>query len=325
MKLTNVFNRRLSLSVQLAAFLLFCNVAASAQHQDAQPANPVAAATASTTPNPAAPDAVPATSLGAATPAPIRFLVTFDDGPSGSDGSNPTALVLDTLAHNAVQSGVKVVFFTQTRASNGGGSEIGRALMRREFAEGHLLGLHSATPHHTNHRHLSPEELDASLSNGAADLRSITGVAPTLVRPPFWNYDAATLSAYHRHGMQMLLTDLSANDGKTIGVNFSWHKHSNLLDNLRKTRLSWAAGKMPVVDGYTPVVVTFHDVNSYTARHVEEYLAILVQVAAELDMPTAPLPFYTDKDALERAALASAIPDGDIHHPLPGLWNWIWQ
>ncbi|HKU47661.1 MAG TPA: polysaccharide deacetylase family protein, partial [Burkholderiales bacterium] len=44
-------------------------------------------------------------------PAPVRFLLTFDDGPAPS-----TAQVLQTLAANPVQPGIKAVFFVQTRA-----------------------------------------------------------------------------------------------------------------------------------------------------------------------------------------------------------------
>lgn len=47
------------------------------------------------------------------TPAPIRFLISFDDGPSGADYANPTAQVLRTLAQNEVQAGIKAIFFTQ--------------------------------------------------------------------------------------------------------------------------------------------------------------------------------------------------------------------
>lgn len=260
-----------------------------------------------------------------APPAPIRFLLTFDDGPRGDADNNSTALVLDTLASNAVQSGIKAIFFVQTRASSGGGTEIGRQLLKREFDEGHELALHTSTPHHTDHRYLSQAAFETSLRDGEDDLRAITGAAPTLVRPPFWNYDAVTLATYHRYGMQMMLTDLSANDGKIYGVNFSWHKRSNMLKHLAELRPQWASGALPVVDGVTPIVVTFHDINSYTARHVEEYLQILVDVAKELEMPTAPQPFYTERSQLESAALSRAIPDGDIKHPLPGIWNWLWQ
>ena len=257
--------------------------------------------------------------------APVRFLVTFDDGPSAAGDDNPTVKVLDALANNPVQPGIKAVFFVQTRAWHGGGTATGRALIAREVAAGHVVGLHSATWFHSNHRFMSAATLDASLAKGVADLVDTAGAAPSLVRPPFWAYDAETLAAYHAHGMQMLLTDLNANDGKIYGINFSWHKRANMLEHLKQTRARWAAGSMPAVDGATPVVVTFHDVNTYTARHIEEYLAILVDVARELDVPLAPKPFYDERAGLERAALAASVRDASERPQLPGLWNWLWQ
>ena len=266
-----------------------------------------------------------ATTEAAPSPAPIRFLLSFDDGPSAADSNNPTAKILDTLAHNKVQSGIKALFFVQTRSRNGGATEVGQSLLRREFAEGHLLAFHTATPRHSNHRFLTEQELEHSLQTGAADLTAITGKAPTLVRPPFWNYDERTLAAYQQHELRPLLTDLSANDGKTIGVNFSLTKRRNMLKMLTQFRQRWLTGATRVVDGITPVVVTFHDINTYTASHTEEYLSILIDVARELDMPIAGKAFYDEKDELERAALASTIQDGDVKPRLPGLWNWLWQ
>jgi len=259
------------------------------------------------------------------TPAPIRFLLTFDDGPSAAIYNNATEQVLEVLAHNSVQPGIKVIFFTQTRAVNGGGTERGRELMRREWNEGHVLAFHSATAHHANHRFLSQEEFDRALQNGIADLTVITGVAPNLVRPPFWSYDERTFAGYQQHGLHMLLTDLSANDGKIWGVNFSFHKHSNLLNQLTELKVRWLAGALPAVDGATPVIVTFHDVNTYTSNHVEEYLQILLEVAQETGMPTAGQAFYTRSDEIERAALARTVQDGSVRQQLPGFWDWLWR
>ncbi|MFS2003923.1 polysaccharide deacetylase family protein [Duganella sp. CT11-25] len=261
----------------------------------------------------------------APTPAPVRFLLTFDDGPATADSNNPTVHILETLAHNPYQDNIKAVFFTQTRAWHGGGTDTGRALIRREHAEGHVVALHSATWFHSNHRFMSRAKLDETMQRGVDDLIAETGVAPKLVRPPFWAYDADTLASYHQHGMQMLLTDLNANDGKIYGINFSWHKRSNMLTHLAETRKRWAAGSMPVVDGSTPIVVTFHDVNTYTSRHIEEYMGILLDVARELNVPLAAKPFYDDRDELERAALASTVSSPDAKPQLPGLWNWLWQ
>jgi peptidoglycan/xylan/chitin deacetylase (PgdA/CDA1 family) len=255
---------------------------------------------------------------------PIRFLLTFDDGPARPKTDNPTLTVLNTLAHNPLQPGIKALFFVQTRSSGAGETEFGRSIMRREIAEGHLLGFHTATPHHANHRFLSPEIFEQSLNDGTADITSIQGSPPKLVRPPFWNYDQRTFDAYQQHGMHILLTDLSANDGKIYGVNISLRRRSNMLHLLTAVRERIAAGELPAVDGSIPVVVTFHDINSYTADHMAEYLQILMDCARAVQLPTASKPFYEDKAEVERAALARSVRDGAQGARLPGFWNWLW-
>jgi peptidoglycan/xylan/chitin deacetylase (PgdA/CDA1 family) len=255
---------------------------------------------------------------------PIRFLLTFDDGPSASSLFNPTESVLDDLAHNPLLPGIKAVFFLQTRAPRAGGSEIGRALMVREHADGHLLGFHTATPWHSNHRSLNPQQLEQSLSDGTGDLAAITGAPPSLLRPPFWNYDKRTFAAYQRHGLHVLLTDLSANDGKVWGITASPRRRANLLRQLSEVREQIAAGALPEVDGVIPVVVTFHDLNRYTARHLQEYLQILMDSARATGVTTAAKPFYDDTAQLQRAAMARTVRSSGQSVHLPGLWNWLW-
>ncbi|MDO9623889.1 MAG: polysaccharide deacetylase family protein [Pseudomonas sp.] len=257
--------------------------------------------------------------------APIRFLLSFDDGPSASLGVNPTREILDALADNPIQPEIKAVFFIQTRASHAGGSAQGQSLLRRQQKDGHLLGFHTATRRHSNHRFLSPDELAQSLRDGVADLRAISSKPPRLVRPPFWNYDERTFAAYQAHGLHLLLTDLSANDGKTWGINGSLRRRSNLRSQLALAATHIQAGDMPVVDGVIPVIVTFHDLNPYTARHMREYLQILMDVAGDVGLATATKPFYDQRDALERAAIKRALGDPLQHVRLPGLWNWLWN
>jgi peptidoglycan/xylan/chitin deacetylase (PgdA/CDA1 family) len=257
--------------------------------------------------------------------APIRFLLTFDDGPARPRTDNPTLSILNTLAHNPLQPGIKALFFVQTHSSGAGETEFGRNIMQREVDEGHVLGFHTATPHHANHRFLSPEIFEQSLNDGIADIASIQGSTPKLVRPPFWNYDKRTFTAYQQHGMHILLTDLSANDGKIYGIKGSLRRRSNMLHLLTDVRERIAAGELPAVDGSIPVVVTFHDINSYSADHMAEYLQILMDCARAVQLPTATKPFYDDKAALERAALARSIQDSAQAAPLPGFWDWLWE
>ncbi len=256
---------------------------------------------------------------------PIRFVLTFDDGPSASSFWNPSMTVLDSLAQNPVQPGIKAVFFVQTGAPRAGDSDIGRGVMHREQAEGHVLAFHTATHSHTNHRSLSPQELEQSLSKGSADIAAITGAPPTLVRPPFWSYDKRVFAAYQRHGLHLLLTDLSANDGKIWGFNASPRRRANMLRQLSEVRERIALGELPTVDGVIPVVVTFHDLNRYTARHAREYLQILLDSARATGVTVAQKPFYDDRAALQRAALARTVRSGSEAVKLPGIWNWLWD
>lgn len=256
---------------------------------------------------------------------PIRFLLTFDDGPSASSFWNPTETVLDSLAVNPLQPDIKAVFFVQTRATRAGNSEIGRAVMHRERDAGHILAFHTATPSHTNHRSLDAQELQQALTDGCADIAAISGAPPTLVRPPFWSYDKRTFAAYQQHGLHVLLTDLSANDGKIWGFNASPRRRSHMLRSMSEVRERIARGELPVVDGVIPVVVTFHDLNRYTARHTREYLQILLDSAQATGVRTAGQPFYDDTAALQRAAMARTLRDSSQPVELPGVWNWIWK
>jgi peptidoglycan/xylan/chitin deacetylase (PgdA/CDA1 family) len=257
--------------------------------------------------------------------APIRFVLSFDDGPAASGPNSSTLSILKDLADNPVQPGIKAVFFLQTRVTDAGGSTLGRQIMQREYDAGHVLGFHTATPGHSNHRYLDPVVFEQSLNDGVADIRAVTGTAPTLVRPPYWNYDQRTFAAYQEHGLHIVLTDLSANDGKIWGVNFSLRRRSSMLHQLSDVRDRIAAGELPVIEGSIPVIVTFHDINPYTARHIQEYLQILTDSAHELRMPIAAKPFYGDRAELERAAIGRSVASPTQHVRLPGLWNWIWN
>ncbi len=249
--------------------------------------------------SPPARDSAPA----AAVPHPARFVLTFDDGPSLQQPYNPTTAILDQLASNSVQLGIKAVFFVQTRSPTAGGTPRGQELLRRTRDEGHVIALHSGSARgHKNHRWLSPVELDQSLNDGAADIRALTGHDPTLVRPPYWQYDARTQSVYQAHGLAMLLTDISARDGKIWGWHISLRRRSHFHSKLAEVRRAIQEDRLPVVDGVVPVVVTFHDTNDFTASHMQEYLEILVEESRRVGLPLAPEPFYNAAASVERVA-----------------------
>lgn len=251
---------------------------------------------------------------------PLRFLLTFDDGPSIRRDPNPTEQVLQALAANPVQAGIRAVFFVQTRAVNGGGTPTGRELMQRELALGHVLGFHTATPGHSNHLGMSSETLRASLQAGLSDHAGL-GSTPRLVRPPMWAYDARTLGVYADAGLRALLTDVTANDGKIVWPNASPRRRQHLDYQMELLRPRVLAGKLPFVQDAIPVVVTFHDPNPFTAEHLVEYLGLLVDSARAQGLRVSERPFYGQGDDVEAIALARAVGAEAPIQRIPGFWQ----
>lgn len=256
--------------------------------------------------------------------APVRFVLTFDDGPDGREKDNPTGSILETLAENPIQKGIKAIFFVQTRSRNGGATARGRALLARSHAQGHILALHDGSSlGHPNHCQLSDAALEQSLRDGLADLMAIVGRPVTMLRPPYWAYDERTLAAYARHDLEILLTDISANDGKVWGYHGSPGRRNHMAGEMTHVQGRIQRGEIPDADGATPIVVTFHDTNDYTAEHMQEYLQMLVDEAHAAGLMLAARPFYDDGTTLERAALVRA---RDITHRadmVPGSWPWF--
>lgn len=254
--------------------------------------------------------------------APIRFLLSFDDGPSARPSANPSEQVLDTLAHNDLQPGIRALYFVQTATTNGGATPIGQRLLRRIAQDGHVLAFHTATPGHTSHPRLSDDALETSLRDGLRALTALAGRPPRLVRPPHWAYDLRSFAAYTRHGLGMLLTDLHANDGKVMWPNGSPRRRSHFENQLHALRAR--LHELPVVDGVHPVVVTFHDTNPFTAAHLQEYLHILVNGAAKAGLRLDAQAFYADGPALEAAALHRVVRSAEQPIRIPGFWSSLW-
>jgi hypothetical protein len=233
---------------------------------------------------------------------PIRFLLTFDDGPSIKTSDNPTLSVLKQLAVNDVQPGIKAVFFVQTRNANGGGSARGKEILRRTHADGHVLGLHSASAHgHASHTGMSAEELHKSLRAGSTDLAEITGKPPALVRPTYWWHNAQTRAAYCANRLTMVLADVKARDGVIHVFNVSFRRRSHLRSELDAVREKILAGEFREVASVIPIVVGFHDVNPFTASHMTEYLHILVEKAREAGLILYKQPFFADAEDIVQA------------------------
>lgn len=233
-----------------------------------------------------------------------RFVVTFDDGPHAN-----TASILEQLAGNPVQRGIKAMFFVQTRNTEAGRSRLGHSLLQREHAEGHVLGLHTGTAGHVSHTSLSQTDLDRSLQKGMEDIRVITNDRPMFVRPPYWRFNANTQAGYTRHGLHMVLSDAKAYDGVHWGQHIfrRWNFRSQLDAIRRRMQLR----DIPTVDGTTPIVVTFHDTNHYTTGHLIEYLDLLLDESDRVGLRLDRKPFYDSASEIIRAALCRAVRRAD--------------
>jgi peptidoglycan-N-acetylglucosamine deacetylase len=238
-------------------------------------------------------------------PAPVRFLLTFDDGPSSVTDRNPTASILGQLAGNPIQPHIKAIFFVQTRFWKNGGSEVGQTLLRRIHDEGHVLALHSGTGRgHINHTLMPPEELEQSLRDGIGDIRAVAGEPVRFVRPPFWAFNNATLATYERNSLHMLMYDIRVNDGKSGGINYAWRLRLRVAAEMRRMRDRIQEGIVPVVDHAIPLIVVFHDTNRNTAENLQVFMRLMLEEAGKLGLTVAAKPFFDDAAEVSAMALA---------------------
>lgn len=105
-------------------------------------------------------------------------VLTFDDGPGRHLHS-----ILDSLA----KENAKAAFFWQTRLL------YPDRPWQRVLDEGHTIGTHSSR--HKNLAALSRKEQYKDLETSKEKIRQVTGKAPEFFRPPFGQYNEATLKA----------------------------------------------------------------------------------------------------------------------------------
>jgi peptidoglycan/xylan/chitin deacetylase (PgdA/CDA1 family) len=239
-------------------------------------------------------------------PPVIRFILSFDDGPSITKPYNPTLAILHQLATNDVQPGAKAFFFVQTGHPRGGGTPEGREVMRALAADGHLIGIHSVSPRgHVDHRKVPPETLKTELTKAKGLLRDITGSDPIFVRPPFGAKNAATQSLYQELGLHMLMADIRARDGLIYGYKGSLFRRVHIRNALIEAWQNARQSGNP--EAPLTVILNFHDVNPYTARHMTEYLHILVDEARRVGFTVPDKPFFDGSQALKEAGLCRCI------------------
>jgi peptidoglycan/xylan/chitin deacetylase (PgdA/CDA1 family) len=130
----------------------------------------------------------------------VKYIaLTYDDGPD----SEVTTRLLDVLKAN----GAKATFFVEGSliASNG-------KIIKKMDAEGHELGNHTLT--HARLTELDGDELRAEIEGASAALRTWTGRAPRVLRPPRAAIDMEVKQVARDNGLAIALFDNYPNDSR---------------------------------------------------------------------------------------------------------------
>jgi len=237
----------------------------------------------------------------------VRFLITFDDGPSGKQGYNSTLSILDQLATNDVQPGIVAIFFLQTHHPHGADTPTGWQTLLEIPKHGQITGIHSVSPKgHVDHTKMSTNDLITLLTDGKQMLKNISGIEPIFVRPPYGVSTPTTRAIYQDLKLNVLMADVPAHDGVIYGVNGSPTRRRHmrkLLTSIRTKLVEHPLDLKPY-----PVIVAFHDVNPYTARHMTEYLHILKEEATRVGLDLPDKPFYGTRDESTSAAMSRLLP-----------------
>ena len=177
---------------------------------------------------------------------PGVIYLTFDDGPNNSY----TPVILDVLK----KYGVKATFFVTSSGSDD--------LIRREYNEGHAVGIHTST-HAYNIVYSSDEAFWNDMNVVKGRIERLTGVSPTLMRFP--GGSSNTVSRHYSVGIMSRLArqieekgygyfDWNISSGDAGGTTDPTQEYYNVVNNLSKSRGN---------------VILMHDIKKHTSQAID--------------------------------------------------------
>lgn len=125
--------------------------------------------------------------------------LTFDDGPH----PEVTPRILQTLR----QTGTPATFFQLGKQIPGN-----EALLKKALADGHVLATH--TWNHLQLSQLSAEQIRQEITSTKKASQDATGVAPTLMRPPYGLYNQAVVDTVTATHDSIIMWDVDTEDWK---------------------------------------------------------------------------------------------------------------
>ncbi|HLW02853.1 MAG TPA: polysaccharide deacetylase family protein [Ktedonobacterales bacterium] len=177
----------------------------TARHQTGTPSSGATATpTASPTPSPTPTPPTPLVYLTAhGNPHLHEIALTFDDGPA----QGYTEAVLGVLK----QFHIHATFFmlgiwVQTYPN----------LAREVVADGHAIGDH--TWNHPDLTRLSPDQARQQIIDARNTIQKVTGITPTLFRPPYGSYNRPILDIAHSLKLSTILWNVDPRDWSRPGV-----------------------------------------------------------------------------------------------------------
>lgn len=179
-----------------------------------------------------------------------RIYLTFDDGPS-----EYTTTLLDVLN----KYGVKATFFV-----TGYGED---ELIRREYAEGHSIGLHSST-HNYSWIYTNLDNYFTDLNAVGERVRSITGQQSHIMRFPG---GSSNMVSRLYDGGQRIMSTLVDEVSRRGYVYFDWNVDSDDAGNAKTADEVFRNVTNAIHDGGEYVVLQ-HDVKPYSVEAVERII-----------------------------------------------------
>ncbi|MCG0277358.1 MAG: polysaccharide deacetylase family protein [Thermanaeromonas sp.] len=157
-------------------------------------------------------------------------------------------------------------------------------MAKKIAAEGHEIGLHSAThPHFTS---LSEEQMEQELRENHRLVEEVTGYKPELFRPPFGDYNDTVIRVVQRLGYKAIQWDVDSLD---------WQEHLSAEEIYQR-----------VLKGIKPgSIVLFHNNGKHTATVLGPLLEKLKAEGYQI-VPVSELlikgDYYVDHNGVQRPA-----------------------